>query len=119
MLAAYGVDVRDPAVTTRRVHVLLSRLPPRGRDLGQPWTPEAELLAGLIDHTAYLTWVVLRLGGSSPPRPKPVWRPERGSPWVPARAPAEVQQQQQQRRPTWASALAEMAGMPGVVVRDG
>jgi hypothetical protein len=119
MLAAYGIDVRDPSVTTRRVHVLLSRLPPRGRELGQPWTPEAELLAGLIDHIAYLTYVVLRLGGSTPERPKPVWRPPRGSPWLPAGGPAEQRQEQRPERPSWGAAIAQIAAMPGVVVRDG
>ena len=64
VMAGYGVDVLDPAVTPRRVAVLVERLPPFARGPGEEWSTEADLLALLIDHVANLTWITLRAHGS-------------------------------------------------------
>ncbi len=125
MLAAFGVDVTDPAVTNRKVRVLLERVPPRARELGQPWTPEAELLAGLIDHVAYLTWVTQRVHGGKPSKPKPVWRPPRTEQRRPERRPERRsaanprKDQPAARRLSWGEMGRELAGIPGVKVVDG
>lgn len=117
MLAAYGVDVRDPATSTRRVHVLLERLPPSARRGGEVWSTEAELLALLIDHVANLTWVTIRAaGGKNTTRPRPVPRPRRAvtaqpSAHVPGRADGGPV-----KTSTWMDAARQLAGMPGVEV---
>ncbi len=113
MLAAYGVDVLDLSVSTRRLWVLLERLPPSARRHGEQWSIESELLAGLIDHVAYLTWVTLKASGAkSVARPKPVPRPkQRGQ--VTRRQP-----EQQQRKATWMDAAKSLAAMPGVKVTN-
>ena len=87
MLEVYGVDVLDPAVSTRRVAVLLERLPPYARRPGEHWSTEAELLAVLADELAQLTWVTLRAhGAKGATRPRPMPRP--GQMRAPARPPA-------------------------------
>ena len=76
MLEVYGVDVLDPAVSTRRVAVLLERLPPYARRFGEAWSTEAELLAVVSDQLAQLTWVTLRAAGAkNATRPRPLPRP--------------------------------------------
>lgn len=120
MLAAFGVDVLDPAVSLRRVHVLLHRLPPFARRAGEQWSTEAELLAGLIDHVAYLTWITLRANGAKgAPRPKPFPRPSvarRDRAVAPSRAPAALDEPR--KTPSWADAIKQIAAIPGVVVTD-
>jgi hypothetical protein len=130
MLAAFGVDVLDPRTSLRRVHVLLERLPPHARRGGEQWSTEAELLAGLTDHVAFLTFVTLRAhGAKSAKRPKPVRRPplraaapeavRRDANRVtrkalpPAKADAPV------KTSSWGAAIAQIAGSEGVRVRRG
>jgi len=124
MLAAYGIDVLDPAVSTRRVHVLLERLPPAARSGGDAWSVEAELLALLCDHVANLTWVTMRAAGAkNAARPRPVPRPRHHRAAAGAPAPAAGRAagaQGQGKAATWMDAAMALAGMPGVVVsRDG
>jgi hypothetical protein len=77
-MAAYRIDCLDPAVTPRRVAVLLSRLPSWARGGGDPWSPEADLLALLIDHVAALIWITQRAHGAKHVRkPSPLPRPWR------------------------------------------
>lgn len=64
MLAGFGVDVLDPAVSLRRIHVLLDRLPPAVRRDGQYWSTEAKLTACLIDAVQALHWSVLQFMGA-------------------------------------------------------
>jgi len=131
MLEVYGVDVLDPAVSTRRVAVLLERLPPYARRPGEHWSTEAELLALLADQLAQLTWVTLRAAGAkgaTRPRPIPRPGPRPGQTGAAARprasavhetgpesrgAPAEG------KAGTWADAARMLAGMPGMRRRDG
>ena len=90
MLEVYGVDVLDPAVSTRRVAVLLERLPPYARRPGEHWSTEAELLALVSDQLAQLTWVTLRAAGAknaTRPRPLPRPGPRPGQTGAPARRP--------------------------------
>jgi hypothetical protein len=88
MLAAYGVDVRDPRTSLRRVHVLLDRLPPDARRGGEHWSIESELLAVLIDSVAQLTWITMRANGAKNARkPKPIPRPPRHGDHPPAGRP--------------------------------
>jgi hypothetical protein len=116
MLAAYGVDVLDPAVSMRRVHVLLERLPPGARRGGELWSDESELLALLIDHVAELTWVtVTAWGGKKVARPKPLPRPKRRAPAARA-AEAADEVRRRLRTRSWADAAEEIAKMPGMVV---
>src|SRR5580693_5854333 len=76
IMEVYGVDVLDPAVSTRRVAVLLERLPPYARRPGEHWSTEAELLAVVADQLAQLTWVTLRAhGAKNAARPRPLPRP--------------------------------------------
>jgi hypothetical protein len=78
MLAVYGVDVLDPAVSLRRVHVLATRLPPGSlpaADHAGAWSTEAHLLARLNDAIDVLTWITLRVNGSKASKPKPMTRP--------------------------------------------
>ena len=117
MLAAYGIDVRDPAVSTRRVHVLLERLPPHARRGGESWSVEAELLALLVDHVANLTWVTMRAhGAKNATRPRPVPRPRRvvtaqPSAQTPGRADGGPV-----KTSGWMDAARMLARMPGVEV---
>jgi hypothetical protein len=122
MLAAYGVDVLDPAVSTRRVHVLLDRLPPQARRGGEMWSTEAELLAQLVDHVAELTWVTLRAhGAKNVAKPRPMARPRRGvaAAHRPAGSRPGPAQDQPGKHDSWMAAARALAGMPGVVVSDG
>lgn len=118
-MAGYGVDVLDPAVTPRRVAVLVERLPPFARGPGEEWSTEADLLALLIDHVANLTWITLRAHGSKAARPRPVPRPRHrtiqagtasGSRGAVAAEPGQV------KHGSWAEAIGAMAGIPGVEV---
>jgi len=132
MLEVYGVDVLDPAVSTRRVAVLLERLPPYARRPGEHWSTEAELLAVLADELAQLTWVTLRAhGAKGAARPRPLPRPgrtirhgstsdrERAAP-VHETAPESRGQPGDVKAGTWADAARILAGMPGMKVdRDG
>jgi hypothetical protein len=124
MLAAYGVDVLDPQVSTRRVHVLLERLPPWSRLPGEQWSVEAELLAALIDHVAQLTYVTLKAAGAKgATQPTAVRRPPRRlGPRPPAQQPADPRAEQQfgpGKTASWADAVKRMSVMPGVVISDG
>jgi hypothetical protein len=123
MLGAYGIDTLDPAVSTRRVWVLLQRLPPEARRPGEAWSTEAELLATLIDHVAELTWLTHRVNGGKGARPKPVPRP-------PARPVLQVDWgdnapggrahsggpsgETGTKHNSWAEAIMAIAKMPGV-----
>ena len=124
MLAAYHVDVLDPDVSLRRVHVLLERLPPHARYSGQQWSVEAELLAGLIDHLAQLTWVTLRANGAkNARRPQPVPRPgDRKRRPVGTRqnvpGAAAPQANTAGKASDWFTAARQLAAVPGVVVTD-
>jgi hypothetical protein len=115
MLAAYGIDVLDPRVSTRRVHVLLERLPPYARRPGEQWSTEAELLAALIDHVANLTYVTLKAyGASGVTRPTPVARPGQHRP------PQQVPRNPSGNGSTgsWFDAARALAGVPGVTMRN-
>jgi hypothetical protein len=120
MLAAFGVDVLDPAVSVRRVHVLLERLPPHARVQGEHWSTEAELLGHLVDAVQDLTWVTARAYGSNAQRPQPLKRPplrERGRPAArPAAALPPVPDGGPVKAGSWAEAGALIAGLPGVRV---
>ena len=114
---AFGVDVLDPQVSTRRVSDLLRRLPPSALKGGELWSTEADLLAVLVDQVAILTWVTLRANGAKrAPRPRPLPRP--GSRWA-QQAPGPAQDEATGRRAgTWAEAAQALAGMPGMAVDD-
>jgi hypothetical protein len=121
MLEVYGVDVLDPAVSTRRVAVLLERLPPYARRPGEHWSTEAELLAVVADQLAQLTWVTLRAhGAKNAARPRPLPRPgiraqsARNSAGPPPGPAAEGG-----KAGTWADAIQALAGTPGMRRRDG
>jgi len=113
-MAAYGIDCLDPAVTPRRVAVLLSNLPPSARGGGDPWSTEAELLALLVDHVAALTWITMRAHGAKRARkPSPLPRPPRRG--VPASAPsARAPGPGEVKAGSWADAAALLAGIPGM-----
>jgi len=116
MLQVYGVDVLDPRTSTRRVAVLLDRLPPEARRFGELWSTEAELLAALVDHVAGLTWVTMRAhGAKNVPKPRPIQRPGRAIPAARS-APRSAGERQ---AGTWGDAVAQLAGMPGVKVERG
>jgi hypothetical protein len=126
MLAAYGVDVLDPAVSVRRVHVLLERLPPSARNGGELWSTEAELLAHVIDSVRELTWLTASAHGNAGARPKPVDRPPlRGQGEHAAPAAAQPSQRAQLnaggevKAGSWAEAGLLIAGLSGVRVHDG
>jgi hypothetical protein len=109
MLAAFGVDVRDPATTPRRVLALAERLPPHARRMGQAWSTESELLAVLADAIGVLTWVTVRAAGGRAARPRPLPRPKIVSPGAgPAR--------REPARGGWMAAAGQLALMPGVEV---
>lgn len=103
ILAHYGVDPFDPAITPRRMWVLLTNLPPgslAGEHAGS-WTIESYLLASVLDAINTLTWVqVAKSSKSKPKRPKPTPRP--GQP---------VQQKRGMRLAELAGALT---GKPGI-----
>jgi hypothetical protein len=117
-LHAFGVDVLDPQVSTRRVSDLLRRLPPSALRGGELWSTEADLLAVLIDQVAILTWVTLRANGAKrAPKPRPLPRP--GSRWA-QQPPAPAQDGAGARKAgTWAEAAQALAGMPGMAVDGG
>jgi hypothetical protein len=125
-MEVYGVDVLDPAVSTRRVAVLLDRLPPYARRPGEQWSTEAELLAVRADRVGELTWVTLRAhGAKNAARPRPLPRPgiraqsARNSAG-PARGQAAAPETAGQGKTgTWADAIAALAGTPGMRRRDG
>ena len=78
-MGTFGVDVLDPAVTPRRLGVLLERLPPGSwPDQHSPasWSAEAYLLAALIDAVQWNTYATL-LGKTKarPAKPKAMPRP--------------------------------------------
>jgi hypothetical protein len=117
MLAAYGVDVLDPGVSTRRVHVLLERLPPGVRRPGELWSTEAELLAALIDSVALLTWVTLRAHGAKVGRPRPLPRPHAQSARNPAPQASRPPPGDGERKAgTWMDAAAMLGAIPGMKV---
>jgi len=120
MLAAYGVDVLDPGVSLRRLHVLLERLPPHARRGGEQWSTESELLAGLIDHVAQLTWVTLRANGAkSARRPQPVPRPGDRKRRPPRAAQGDtLASQGPAKSGNWFAAARQLAAIPGVVMSE-
>jgi hypothetical protein len=118
-MAGFGVDVLDPAVSTRRVAVLLDRLPPHARRAGQQWSTEAELLAVMVDHLAALTWVTMRAhGAKNVPKPRPIPRPPQagGAAPRPAQRDPAPAQPGAAKASSWAEAGAMLGGMPGVKV---
>jgi hypothetical protein len=120
-MAAYRIDVLDPAVTPRRIEVLSRRLPPWARQPGDTWSAEAELLALLIDHVAYLSWITVKAHGSkNAPKPKPIPRPAavRREPDRSAAA-ATAPQAASRGGGGWAATARQLAAIPGVVIRDG
>jgi hypothetical protein len=118
MLAAYGVDVLDPAVSLRRVHVLLERLPPHARRLGEQWSTESELLAGLVDRVAYLTYVTLRANGAKDAKvPEPIARPAAHA--AVAQGPPPEPDRGLVAAASWAEGIAAIAATEGVQVRHG
>jgi hypothetical protein len=120
LLAAYGVDVLDPKVSLRRVHVLIENLPPYARRGGEHWSVESDLLAGVIDYMAVLTYVMLKANGAKgAKKPQPIPRPgERDR-----RQRVAVPQHRAAGGPVqtsgWAEAATALAGVPGVRVRSG
>jgi hypothetical protein len=118
MLQVYGVDVLSPDVSTRRVAVLLDRLPPYARRFGEQWSTEAELLASLIDQVAALTWITLKAhGAKNVPKPRPIRRPDLHT--QPERAPAPVEAQEGSKKASsWMDAAKQLAAIPGVSVSD-
>jgi hypothetical protein len=126
MLAAYGIDTLDPKVSMRRLYVLIERLPPAARRLGEVWSDESELMALLIDHVADLTWVTARAAGSRQSRPRPMRRPPRHPQMIRVAVAADRARQRIARdyggdkTGSWAEAARKIAAMDGVVVtRDG
>jgi len=109
-MAAYGVDVLSPAVSVRRIAVLLDQLPPWARQGGQMWSVEAELLALVVDHLAQLAWITAG-GKGSRPRPLPRPRPRAERPAQAAPGPPEGK--------SWAGAAQQLAMIPGVVISHG
>lgn len=77
VLARYGVDPHT--CTLRRLHVLVTALPPGywpDPDNAMSWSPEAHLLAGVVDAVNQTTWMVAAVNSKRPPkRPKPMPRP--------------------------------------------
>ena len=118
-MAGFGVDVLDPAVSTRRVAVLLDRLPPHARRNGQQWSTEAELLAVLVDHLAALTWVTMRAhGAKNVAKPRPIPRPPQpgGAAPRPAQPTPGPAKPGAAKTSSWADAAAMLGEMPGVKV---
>jgi hypothetical protein len=118
--------VLDPAVSTRRVAVLLDRLPPYARRPGEQWSTEAELLAVGAARGGARAWGRLRAPpGKNAARPRPLPRPgiraqsARNSAG-PARGQAAAPETAGQGKTgTWADAIAALAGTPGMRRRDG
>jgi hypothetical protein len=105
--------VLDPAVSPRRIWVLVHRLPPWVRSLGEPWSAEADLTALVIDHLAQLTYVTLRAAGAkNVSQPRPIPRPSRAG-GRRAEPPPAVS-----AAPT-ATWVQQLAAIPGVVITDG
>jgi hypothetical protein len=103
MLSTFGVDVLDPGVSLRRVHVLVRRLPPGSLTAVESpaaWSTEAHLLARLNEATDLLTWVLLRVNGSKARKPKPLPRPGVAE----ARRPADAPKMQ------WGALAGALAG---------
>jgi hypothetical protein len=121
MLAAYGIDVLDPEVSTRRVHVLLERLPPAARRGGEHWSTEAELLASLIDHVAQLTYVTLKAAGAKTvTKPTPVKRPpSRGQAVAPRPANYSSSPDAPAKASSWGEGLGALSQVQGVEVKHG
>lgn len=119
-MTAYGIDSLDPAVSPRRISVLLERLPPWARRGGEQWTVESELLAILVDHVANLTWITLRAhGAKNAPRPQPLPRPAAGSqPAAPGGSRNGTPDEAPAKTGSWMDAALALAGMPGVKVRS-
>lgn len=118
MMAAYGIDVLDPGVTARRIHVLATQMPPHQRMLGEQWGVEAHLLATLVDCVQQLTWVTLRANGSKASRPKPMPRPgrERESVSQPASGSArraQLASGEPVKAASWVDAARMLAGSRG------
>jgi hypothetical protein len=114
MLATYGIDVHDPAVTLRRVQVLTDRMPPGAwpnPDHALSWDTDAYLLAQLIDQVAGLTYLTARAHGGKPKQPQPFYRPGRRQ-----RARTRVAQA---TRSSWAALADKLTGQSGVEVHDG
>lgn len=122
-MAGYGVDVLDPAVTPRRVAVLLRGLPPHARRGGELWSTEAELLARLVDEVSVLTYVTARAAGAKNwPKPRPLPRPRSAAARTPAPAPAPraAAEPGTVKHGTWADAILALAASPGFeVTTDG
>jgi hypothetical protein len=121
-MCAYGVDVLDPAVSPRRLLVLLDRLPPWARTPGEHWSVESHLLALLVDHVAALTWVTMRAhGAKGATRPRPLPRPShrvaKREPGPSGQAPRDPSGQA--KAGSWADAAAMLAGVPGMRVSRG
>jgi hypothetical protein len=125
MLAAYGVDVLDPAVSTRRVWVLVNRLPPAARSGGEAWSVEADLLALVSDQLSWLSYITLKAhGAKNVPKPKPVPRPKR-QPVLTVATPARPAERMTagtmpragepaRKAGSWAEAARALASVPGV-----
>jgi hypothetical protein len=129
-MAGFGVDVLDPAVTPRRIAVLIDRVPPHARRGGEWWSVEAELLALLVDHVANLTWITARAAGAkNVPRPRPMARPgpvprmgsRRNDPLTPGGQTPGGRgiTEGGVKTASWADAIAVLGAIPGVVVEDG
>jgi hypothetical protein len=124
-MAAFGVDVLDPSVSTRRIGVLLDRLPPWARGGGSVWSTEAELLALIVDHLAALTWITMRAHGAKNVRkPRPVPRPDTryaNRVTTPAAGGAESARNpsEEAKAGSWAEAAEMLAGMPGMRTSGG
>lgn len=105
LLRVYGVDPHR--ATLRRVGVLMRRLPPGSwhKDDGPgSWTPEAYLLAGVLDAINGLTWVqVQKSSKRKVKQPKPTWRPGH---------------KKQAKRMSWAEFGAALGGQEGVRVHE-
>src|SRR6516225_6543121 len=113
MLAAFGVDVLDPAVTVRRVWSLATRLPPQARAGGEEWSQESHLLALLCDHLAQLTYATLKIAGStSVTEPRPIPRPAHKPRAQPAARTAAPRQLVPPGTPSasWMDAIARLSG---------
>ena len=119
-MAAYRIDCLDPAVTPRRVAVLLSRLPSWARGGGDPWSPEADLLALLIDHVAALIWITQRAHGAKHVRkPSPLPRPWRTQDPSSRPAAGTGRDDGPVKAGSWADAAAMLAGVPGMKAARG
>lgn len=86
LLARYGLDPLDLAVTPRRLWNLLKHLPAGYTAAGSgAWSIESHLTASVIDAINQLLWVTVKINsrkGTTVPKPDPVQRPgqERDTP---------------------------------------